>query len=121
MSKEMDLGQNQNPLEITAEAALESGTLKTLAKAVNSVTLTRHFFEDLLRKEVGTGSIESEAIDKLKECKSRIVQGRGNEIGTNCNSKLDEIRKFREVWMVRNIIELKVKSLKKEEKETRKV
>ena len=113
-SKKVDLGQTLNPLNLTAEAAIENGTLKILAKAVNEVTLIRHFFYDLLEKEVGTGKLEKEAFEKLRDVKSRIIQGRGPEIGI---ANMANILKFREPWMVKNVLELKIKSVQKEENE----
>ena len=88
----MDLGQNSNPLNLTAEAAIENGTLKILAKAVNEVTLIRHFFYDLLEKEVGTGKLEKEAFEKLRDVKTRIIQGRGPESGRANRAKIKKTK-----------------------------
>ena len=114
----MEPGQPQNPLTLSAETAIENGTLPRLAKAVNDVTLMRYFFAGLLEKSEGTGKIESEAYAKLKDMKSKIIQGRGQEMGEI--SKLNILR-FRATWMVKDILELKVKHLRKEENEVRRV
>ena len=59
----------------TAEAALNNGSLRELAKKSNEATIARKLYESLLEKGVGTNRVEKEAYALERE-KGKLKQER---------------------------------------------
>ena len=115
--------ENTNPPESTATAANYYGQLRRKARDINEIAVKEALFRELLRRKVGTRSIEEKAL-KLAQEERNGIRGSGQEEqergkGKN-KTKWEKIVNGRQPEKVCDIIRLKMKYCSDAEKKAKK-
>ena len=112
-TSKLEIGvEKPNPPESTATAANYYGQLRRKARDINEIAVKEALFRELLRRKVGTRSIEEKAL-KLAQEERNGIKGSGQEEqkrGKGVNkTKWDKIVNGRQPEKVCDIIRLKMK------------
>ena len=103
----------QTPLNQTVNTGRTMGDLSKLARLAASTTLDRKLMENLIREKVGTKKMELEAIKIHREASKREI------LQEKKGSNNAYIREFRSTSTLMDLLNLKQKYAKTEEKRAR--
>ena len=120
--KSVKMDQNKPPNETTVEetsSANNMGKLKKLAKEMNQKAINKKLFQTLKGLEIGTTRIEHQALKMIEEGKSQTaIMARGQK--NKGIPLIDRVRSFRDKFLVKGLIEMKIRQCQLEEDETKK-